>query len=172
GEGRLALQRRRVVQEFRLRLPQAVLSHHRATYTASGGAGERAAPRITAQGGLLYAPVRRRARAIELPDDESAGAARDARHRRREPGARDEQPAARSRARWRTAARLDDRRDRLPARPQRRDEPRQGDLPERPDAAHSVAADHERGVTAYARHHPALDQPRLHTRPAREELLH
>jgi len=48
----------------------------------------------------------------------------------------------------------------------RRHEPGQGDLPERPGAAHPVPADHERGVPPAARDHPALDQQVLHPRPA------
>ena len=171
-QGRLALQGRGLVEELPLRLDQAVLPHQRAPYPRGGGEGRRAAGGIGEEGRVLHPAVRRRARALELPADQPAGAARDGGERRPEPGARAEEPARRPREGRRAAAHLDDRRERFPARQERRHHARQGGVPDRPHAAHPVRAAHRAGVPAPARHHPALDQQVLHPRPAREEFLH
>ena len=57
-------------------------------------------------------------------------------------------------------------------RPQSRDHARQGDLPERPDAAHPVRADDRDGAQAPAADRAALDQQVLRARPHAGKVLH
>ena len=82
-----------------------------------------------------------------------------------------EQPAERSGARQGQAAHQDDRHGRLQTGREYRRLARQGGVPERPDAAHPVHAEHREGAEAAAADRAALDQQVLHPRSAAAEQL-
>ncbi len=110
--------------------------------------------------------------AFEFRHDQSAGAARDAFQRRAEPGQGPKQPARGHREGRRAAAHQHDGRNGVQAGQERRHDAGQGRVPDRPDAAGPVRAQHRAGLPAAAADHPAVDQQVLHPRPAREEQLH
>ena len=122
-----------------------------------------------AEGRFLLAAVRRCDEPVELPADQSRGAAQDRRDRRREPAEGAEQPAERSGAGQGQAPHQDDRHGGLQAGREHRRLARQGGLPERPDAADPVHADHREGAEAAAADRAALDQQVLHPRSAAAE---
>ena len=95
---RPTLQGRCVEGERGLRLHQAVLPAVRALRAGRGQAGRRPGCEDGAEGGFLFAAVRRCDEPVELPADQSRGAPQDRRDRRREPAEGPEQPAERSRA--------------------------------------------------------------------------
>ena len=123
-----------------------------------------------AEGGLLHAPIRRRDEPVQLPPDQSGGAAAHRRDRRREPAQGPVAPAERPRARQGQAPHPDVGRRQVPRRREHRGVAGQGRLPERPDAAHPVRADDGIGAEAPAADLPALDQQILHPRPPPQEL--
>ena len=168
---RPALQGRRLEGERGLRLHQAVVPAVGALRAGRGEAGRRAGPEDRAEGGFLCAAVRRCDEPVEFPADQPRGAAQDRRDRRREPAEGPEQPAGRSRARQGQAAHQDDRHGGLQAGREHRRLARQGGLPERPDAADPVHADHREGAEAAAADRAAVDQQVLHPRPAAAEQL-
>ena len=161
-----------MVEQFSVRLRQAVLLDRFAPHPGRGLQRRGAARGVAEEGGVLHPPVRRCAGAVELRLDQPAGAARDARQRRPEPGQGAEQPARRPGEGRRAASHQHDRRKRLRARQERRRHAGQGRVPDRPDAADPVRADHRRGLPAAAADHPALDQQVLHPRPEAEQQLH
>ncbi len=79
--------------------------------------------------------------------DQSRGAARHHRERRREPGQGPRQPARGSRARQGPPDDQDDRPRRVQGRREHRGDAGQGRLPERSDPAHPVRADHRDGAS-------------------------
>ena len=78
-----------------------------------GDAGRRARYEDRAEGGFLFAAVRRRDEPVEFPADQSRSAAQDGGDRRREPAEGPEQPARRPGAGQGPAAHQDDRYGRL-----------------------------------------------------------
>ena len=97
-------------------------------------------PAHPAEGRVLRQADRQRALAVELRADQSGAVARDARLQRREPRARHAHAGRGHRGRRRRSEDPPVRRREIRGRPQPRDHARQGDLPERPDAAHPVRA--------------------------------
>ena len=125
-----------------------------------------------AQGGVLRAADRQRGLALELRAHQSGADARDAVVERREPGARHAHAGRGHRGRPGQPEDPPVRCVEIRGRQKPRAHARQGDLPERADAADPVCAGDRDGAAAPAADHPALDQQVLHPRSQSGEVLH
>ena len=136
-----ALRRSGMVVEPVLRLPQAGLSARARNWADHLVKDAKGLDPHTRQKAEFYVQAdRQRAVAVELRADQSGTAARDARLQRREPGARHAHAGRGHRGRRRRSEDPAVRRGEVRGRPQSRGHARQGDLPERADAAHPVRA--------------------------------
>ena len=169
---RPALQGRGLVRGSSVRPHQAVVPAQRPLAARAGQRRPRARAQGPGEGRLLHPAVHQRGRAEQLHPDQSCGPAQSQGDRRPEPAGWPRAPARRPRAGRRAPADQHGRREGVRGRQERRHLARQGDLPERSDAADPVRAVHRAGVPASVPDRAALDQQVLHPRSAAEEQLH
>ncbi|GBD42343.1 hypothetical protein HRbin39_01733 [bacterium HR39] len=172
GAGRPAVPGSGLGRERPVRFRQAELPAHFALHPRRGARARGPRREDPPEGGVLHAPVRRRAGAEQFRLDQPRSAARHHRDPRREPAARPAQHAGGPRARARPAGPEDDRPAGLRGGPQHRHHPGQGRLQDRAHGAHPVRPAHRAGPPPAARHRAAVDQQVLHPRPPAEEQLH
>ena len=129
-------------------------------------------PAHPAEGRVLRQADRQRDLAVEFRADQSGAVPRDGRLQRREPGARHAHARRGHRSRRRRSQDPAIRRLEVRGRPQSRGVARQGDFPERADAAHPVRAFDRDGAEAAAAHRAAVDQQVLRARSHAGEILH
>ncbi len=137
---RQALRRSGMVLEPVLRFPQAGLSAHRALGQQTGHRCRPTRSAHQAEGRILHAADRQCAVADEFRADQSRTAARDAHQQRRQSGPRHAHAGRGHRDRRRRSEDPPVRFLDVRGRPQSRDDARQGDFPERADAAHPIRA--------------------------------